>query len=92
RASAPEITLVCVPYGGGAATAYQPLAERLSPRMELWAVGLPGHDPTDADSTLLTWDEAAERIVAEIGESVTGPFALYGHCAGSTLTTLVADK
>ncbi|GAU69399.1 putative siderophore 2,3-dihydroxybenzoate-glycine-threonine trimeric ester bacillibactin synthetase [Streptomyces sp. NBRC 110611] len=86
------LTLVCIPYGGGAATAYQPLADQLPAHIELLAAGLPGHDPSIPDEPLLTWEEAAERIVAELTTSVTGPFALYGHCAGSTLTLLVARE
>ncbi|MFE6691658.1 amino acid adenylation domain-containing protein [Streptomyces sp. NPDC057743] len=92
RGQGAALTLVCIPYGGGAATAYQPLAEQLPPHIELLAAGLPGHDPSVPDEPLLSWAEAADRIVAEITASVTGPLALYGHCAGSTLTMLVARE
>ncbi|GGU11832.1 non-ribosomal peptide synthetase [Streptomyces violascens] len=92
RGVAPALCLVCIPYGGGAATAYQPLADHLPAELELWAAALPGHDPSVPDEKLLTWEEAAERIVEEIATSVRGPFALYGHCAGSTLTALVARE
>ena len=55
RRAAPraELTVVCVPYGGGSAAAYRPLAPS-APRLAghgLLAVELPGHDPARPDET-----------------------------------------
>ncbi|MER5294251.1 amino acid adenylation domain-containing protein [Streptomyces pharetrae] len=91
-AAGAEFTLVCIPYGGGTATAYQGLAVELAPHAELWAAALPGHDPTQPDESLLTLDESADAIAEEIRCSLTGPFALYGHCAGSALAVAVAGR
>ncbi|AIR96911.1 non-ribosomal peptide synthetase [Streptomyces glaucescens] len=87
-----EFTLVCIPYGGGTAAAYQGLAVELAPHAELWAAALPGHDPTQPDESLLTLDESADAIAEEVRRSLTGPFALYGHCAGSALAVAVAQR
>ena len=38
------VTYVCVPYGGGSAVVYQPLADALPAGHALWSVAIPGHD------------------------------------------------
>ncbi|WP_405877999.1 amino acid adenylation domain-containing protein [Streptomyces sp. NBC_01384] len=86
----PRHSLVCIPYGGGSATVYQPLAGQLPPDVDLWTVALPGHDPVLPDQPMADRTESKERLVEEIAASVEGPFSLYGHCAGTLLTVLVA--
>ncbi|WP_432970256.1 MFS transporter [Dactylosporangium sp. CA-233914] len=84
------MTLVCVPYGGGSAVVYQPLAEALGTDCALYAVAIPGHDPgVPADP--LPLDEVARRCVAQIQCDITGPVVLYGHCGvGGALTVEIA--
>ncbi|GGV28857.1 hypothetical protein GCM10010245_46900 [Streptomyces spectabilis] len=86
----PGHTVVCIPYGGGNATAYQPLAGRLPADVDLWAAELPGHDPVRPDEPLEPWAETAERVAKEIAETVRGRYTLYGHCAGTFFAVLVA--
>ncbi|WP_190344228.1 non-ribosomal peptide synthetase [Streptomyces venezuelae] len=86
----PRHSLVCIPYGGGSATVYQPLAGQVPPDVDLWTVALPGHDPVLPDQPMVDRAECRDRLVAEIAASVEGPFSLYGHCAGTLLTVLVA--
>jgi amino acid adenylation domain-containing protein len=86
-------TLLCVPYGGGSAAAYGPLAAELAarhPGTAVLAVELPGHDPARPDEPLLTLPQLVERVLAELSELSTGPVALYGHCVGSAAATEVA--
>ncbi|MGW9069619.1 non-ribosomal peptide synthetase [Streptomyces yangpuensis] len=87
-----DVTLVCIPYGGGTAAAYHRLATELAPGIETWSAALPGHDPTRPQEPLLSLDETADLIAAEISGSLSGPFALYGHCAGSALALAVARR
>ncbi|MCD0447744.1 amino acid adenylation domain-containing protein [Actinocorallia sp. API 0066] len=82
------LTLVCVPYGGGNAVAYQPLADALGTSAALWAVDLPGHDLSDA-RPLAGIEEAMPACAAEVRERITGPVALYGQCAGTAATLLL---
>ncbi|MBC9710963.1 amino acid adenylation domain-containing protein [Streptomyces sp. TRM66268-LWL] len=86
------VTLVCIPYGGGTAAAYHRLAAELAPGIGTWSAALPGHDPTRPQEPFLDLDETAELIAAEIRASLTGPFALYGHCAGSALALAVTRR
>ncbi|MGW7164470.1 amino acid adenylation domain-containing protein [Streptomyces sp. NPDC054884] len=85
-------TLVCVPYGGGTAAACHRLAAELAPDIATWSAALPGHDPTHADEPLLGLHETADLIAAEILDALDGPFAVYGHCAGSALAVAVAQR
>ncbi len=88
--SAPTRSLVCVPYGGGSAVVYQPLAEALPAGHELWSVAIPGHDVGVAE-TRLPFAELARRCADEIRARVEGPIALYGHCGvGGALIVEIA--
>ncbi|MFF5232190.1 amino acid adenylation domain-containing protein [Dactylosporangium sp. NPDC000521] len=90
--STPDLSLVCVPYGGGSAVVYQPLADALPAGHALWSVAIPGHD-VGLTEERLPFEELADRVAAEIQERVSGPIALYGHCGvGSALIVAVARR
>lgn len=93
RSAAPtELSLVCVPYGGGSAAVYQPLADQLPESHALWAVAIPGHD-VGLDEQGLPFDELAQRCTDEVMEKVSGPVVLYGHCGvGGALIIEVARR
>ncbi|WP_067178674.1 non-ribosomal peptide synthetase/MFS transporter [Microtetraspora niveoalba] len=85
-------TLVCVPYGGGSAVVYQPLADALSETWRLFSVAVPGHDLGLAEEPR-PLEEVAQQCVEEITEKVTGPLVLYGHCGvGGALTAEIARR
>ncbi|MEV4512407.1 amino acid adenylation domain-containing protein [Dactylosporangium sp. NPDC049525] len=87
-----DISLICVPFGGGSAVVYQPLADALPERYALYSVAIPGHDVGIIEDRL---DFAAliDRCVEEILATITGPISLYGHCAvGSALAVAVARR
>ncbi|MEH1016184.1 amino acid adenylation domain-containing protein [Micromonospora sp. CPCC 206060] len=85
-------TLVCVPYGGGSAVVYQPLADALPAGYRLLSVAVPGHDIGLADEPAPIGEVAGE-VVAEILARVEGPLILYGHCGpGGALAVEVARR
>jgi amino acid adenylation domain-containing protein len=87
-----QLSLVCVPYGGGSAVVYQPLADALPAGHALWSVAIPGHD-VGLTERRLPFEELADRVAAEIQDRVSGPIALYGHCGvGSALIVAVARR
>jgi amino acid adenylation domain-containing protein len=87
-----KLTYVCVPYGGGSAIVYQPLADALPDGYALWSVAIPGHD-VGLEEDALPFDELTTRLADEVLERVEGPLALYGHCGvGSAITAEVARK
>ncbi|WP_353902122.1 amino acid adenylation domain-containing protein [Micromonospora harpali] len=83
-------TLVCVPYGGGSAVVYQPLADALPAGYRLLSVAMPGHDIGLADDPAPI-EEVAAGVAEEILARVSGPVILYGHCGpGGALAVEVA--
>ncbi|MFL6139717.1 MAG: amino acid adenylation domain-containing protein [Frankiaceae bacterium] len=82
---------VCVPYGGGLASVFQPLADAMPRGHALWSVAIPGHDVGAGDEEL-SFDELAERCAAEIMDRVDGPLVLYGHCVGGALLAGIARR
>ncbi|MEV0136164.1 MFS transporter [Dactylosporangium sp. NPDC050688] len=73
------MSYVCVPYGGGSAVVYQPLADALPLGHALWSVAIPGHD-VGLDEDSLPFAELARRCADEVLARVEGPLVLYGHC------------
>lgn len=87
-----QYTLVCVPYGGGSAAVYHPLAQHLPDGVSLFAVDLPGHDYSRFGEAKLPLEELAAQCVTEIQQHVTGDITLYGHCVGSALAIEIARQ
>ncbi len=85
------LTVVAVPYSGGSAVAYQPLADALPEGWALYAAELPGHEWVRSDEPLLGVDETAARIADEV-RAIQGPVLLYGHCLGVAITVDVARR
>ncbi|MFE2865370.1 amino acid adenylation domain-containing protein [Embleya sp. NPDC059259] len=86
------LTLVCVPYGGGSPITFQPLADALPAEHRLYAVELPGHDPSRPEDEPEALDSLADRLTAQITERISGPILLYGHCLGGALATALAGR
>ncbi|MFI6306794.1 amino acid adenylation domain-containing protein [Amycolatopsis thailandensis] len=84
-------TVVAVPYSGGSAVAYQPLADALPSGWALHAAELPGHDRSRPDEELEPIAVVSGRIVEEL-RAIEGPIILYGHCLGVALTVEVARR
>ncbi|MFF0306944.1 amino acid adenylation domain-containing protein [Streptosporangium sp. NPDC004379] len=87
-----EFTLVCVPYGGGSAAVYQPLAWALGEGVEVLAAELPGHDPARPEESPLPLDELVEALAAEVATTASAPIAIYGHCVGSAPAVALARR
>ncbi|KAA8889631.1 amino acid adenylation domain-containing protein [Nocardia colli] len=90
-AAADGVTVVAVPYSGGSAVAYQPLAEALPAHWALYAVELPGHDRARPDEELLPAAVIAGLILVEL-PAIAGPILLYGHCLGVAATVELARQ
>ncbi len=84
------VTLVCVPYGGGSAITFQPLAKALPANFALHAVELPGHDFSRPEQLQASLEETASRIAEEIRSKAKGEVYLYGHCLGGAMVLRTA--
>ncbi|MGC5011950.1 amino acid adenylation domain-containing protein [Streptosporangium sp. DT93] len=81
-------TMVCVPFGGGSAVVYQPLADELPADWALYSVAVPGHE---LGERARPFDEVARDCADEILAGIKGPLILYGHCGlGVMLVTEIA--
>ena len=85
-------SVICVPYGGGSAAVYKPLADALDADHALYSVALPGHDTGLPDEPLSPLAETVERCAEEIDETVGGPLIVYGHCLGGSTTALALAR
>ncbi|WP_329012681.1 non-ribosomal peptide synthetase/MFS transporter [Streptomyces sp. NBC_00690] len=91
-AEAVTLSLICLPYGGGSAVVYQPLADALPPGVALHAVAVPGHDLGMSEESL-PLEEVARRCAEEVLAGVSGPVAVYGHCGvGAALAVELARQ
>jgi amino acid adenylation domain-containing protein len=86
-----RVTLICLPYAGGVATAYRPLADALGSEVAVLAAELPGHDSARPDEALLPWESLVEKLATETA-AITGPVAIYGHSAGTALAVALANR
>jgi amino acid adenylation domain-containing protein len=83
-------TVICVPYGGGSAVVYQPLAVALGPGYRLFSLALPGHD-LGTEEQARPMAEVVPDVVAEVVEHIPGPLIIYGHCGvGSAYAMAIA--
>ncbi|WP_217557910.1 non-ribosomal peptide synthetase [Streptomyces sp. GbtcB6] len=86
-------TVVLLPYAGGNAVHFRPVAQELARRDSTVAVAaaeLPGHAPGASGADLLPFDEICSRLAAEIDATTSGPLVLWGHCVGSALALALA--
>ncbi|WP_067537300.1 thioesterase II family protein [Nocardia crassostreae] len=83
---APRTVLVCLPPGGGSATAYRSLAQRFGAGTAVFAVQYPGRQDRLAEPSVPVLTELAARIAQELLRwPAATPLALFGHSMGATV-------
>ena len=85
-ASRASISLLSLPYAGGASLMYQPWAPYLDDSVELYAIDLPGRRDRIRERPMTV----LEDVVTAIGTAITPliacrPIALFGHSLGALL-------
>jgi surfactin synthase thioesterase subunit len=86
------LSLVCAPYGGANASVYSDLAAALPGGCSLYSIQVPGRDPGRSQGQLPI-EELAAACADEVQRSVSGPLAIYGHCAaGVALAIALAQR
>ncbi|HEY7174976.1 MAG TPA: alpha/beta fold hydrolase, partial [Micromonosporaceae bacterium] len=91
----PTGALVCVPYAGGNAVNFQPMAKALRDSgtgLAVYAVELPGHDVAAEREPFEPITTVAERLVDEIIGTGTSPVSIWGHSSGSALAIETARR
>ncbi|MFI9382180.1 thioesterase II family protein [Kutzneria sp. NPDC052558] len=86
------VRLVCFPHAGGAAPAYLPFAQALSPRLDVVAMQYPGRQDRRSEPFLTTIEAMADAAVEPVLALADRPVALFGHSMGATVAYEVARR
>ena len=90
-----SLRLYCFPYAGGSAQVFSQWQRQFPPEIDLCLVNLPGRgrritEPLVKRLTFLV-QSIADALVRELQE-FPGPFALFGHSMGATISFEVARE
>jgi pyochelin biosynthetic protein PchC len=77
--------LLCLPHAGGSAPFYRPVAQALSPRVEVLAVQYPGRQDRLRETMIGSVRELADAVATAAADAIDRPFAIFGHSLGATL-------
>ena len=87
-----RLTLFGLPFAGGNAYSYRPLAEHMSAEINFVPLELPGRGRRVGEPLLEDIAALADDVLAQIGPQLEAPYALYGHSMGANLVYLLAHR
>jgi pyochelin biosynthetic protein PchC len=87
-----EVQLICLPHAGGSASFYRPVAQALTPHIEVLAVQYPGRQDRHRERLIDDIGTLADRVCEAVAAAVDRPFAFFGHSMGATLAFEVARR
>lgn len=88
----PSARLVCLPYAGGSAVYFRPVALALDPSVDVVAVQYPGRQDRRNETPLTEMGQLADRIHALLGRQPELPLTLFGHSMGALLAFELARR
>ncbi len=83
-----EVSIICVPYAGGDAAAFQPFAteiSRLSSKIGVYAIEMPEYDFSNGQVEVSSMQTVVSECVEEIRGNIHTSVVMYGHCSGGEL-------
>ncbi|MFB4309617.1 thioesterase II family protein [Actinomadura sp. GTD37] len=80
-----RVRLVCVPYAGAGAAAFNGWPALLADDVELVGVRLPGRENRLAERPLSDWPSLVAEFTGMLMERVRSPYVLFGHSMGAML-------
>jgi medium-chain acyl-[acyl-carrier-protein] hydrolase len=83
--AAARLRLVCVPYAGGGAAAFNGWADSIPEDVEIIAVRLPGREARLRERPFSDWAPLAGEFARAIEEHVRSPYIIFGHSMGAML-------
>lgn len=86
------VTLFCLPFAGGGASAFRDWADGLPASVEVCPVHLPGREARFGEPAISDIDELVDPLVNGLTPHLDGPFALFGHSMGGLIAFEVADR
>ncbi|WP_308114825.1 alpha/beta fold hydrolase [Streptomyces sp. ISL-12] len=87
-----SVRLVCFPHAGGSATFFFPLAEALTPQVEVIAVQYPGRQDRYREPCVNDMTELVEQSLEALLPWTDRPLTLLGHSMGATVAFEVARR
>jgi acyl transferase domain-containing protein/surfactin synthase thioesterase subunit len=87
-----ELVCVCLPFGGGAASAFRTWGEAMPAWLDVCAVEYPGRGTRAGEAWSEDFEQIAEQLAEVIAREISRPFILYGHCAGAVVAYETAKR
>jgi medium-chain acyl-[acyl-carrier-protein] hydrolase len=87
-----HLTLLCLPFAGGAAGAYRPWASLVPEALNICAVQLPGRQDRVAEPAFTEMEPLVDTVTEEIAQALDGPYAMFGHSLGGLISFEVARR
>jgi len=87
-----RLRLICVPHGGGAATAFRPWIDDLPAWIELLAVAQPGRGARFKEAPVGDLQAQLDQLVPALAPHLIGPYALFGHSTGALIAYELARR
>jgi surfactin synthase thioesterase subunit len=86
------VRLVCLPFAGGSASFFFPVAKALGSAVEVLAVQYPGRQMRRHEPGIDNIPEFADQIFAALRHAGDRPLALFGHSMGAVIAYEVATR
>jgi surfactin synthase thioesterase subunit len=83
---ASALRLLCFPYAGGGAVIYRSLAKRLSPKIEVCPIQLPGRANRFSEPAFTRMEDLVAALERDLAPLFDKPFALFGHSMGAVIS------
>ena len=80
-----EIRLFAFAYAGGGASVFRQWNKILPPKIDVYAIQLPGRETRFSDPKITQFPAAVEAIAAALRPSLNHPFVFFGHSLGGLL-------
>lgn len=77
--------LFCLPYAGGSASYFLPVARALSPHVDVLAVQYPGRQDRRHEPCVESVEELADLLVDIVKPWADRPLSLFGHSMGASV-------
>jgi medium-chain acyl-[acyl-carrier-protein] hydrolase len=87
-----RLRLFCLPYAGGAASAYRLWGGALAPEVEVCAVQLPGRGSRFRETPFRSATALVAAVADGLGPMMDVPFALFGHSMGAVVAFELARE
>ncbi|MFF4244636.1 thioesterase II family protein [Streptomyces sp. NPDC001822] len=92
RGTAPAVRLFCLPYAGGAASAYARWPASFGGEVEVCGIELPGRQSRFGEQPYTRMGTLVDALASAIEPELGLPYALFGHSMGSLVAFELARE